>query len=198
MALVIPTAGTVTQQSSWPTFPSDPLNADQQTVLDLAWLKVEDGFDSLPGGPYLLDVTKKNFTAEKASLLFPYALAKVNYTIPNPPAPVFTLSDFPYKENHSLLAQALTLEIIQHLRRSYTEIPIPQGSGNITWLDRRDYEVRWKEIYDEEKEQFINMLRIFRRKFLRFGQGKGLVDSKQGRLVPIPMRVRVPRFMGYR
>ena len=90
------------------------------------------------------------------------------------------------------------LEIIQHLMRSYVEIPLPIGSGNITLLDRTTYEQRWHEIYEAEKEYFENMLRVFKRAYLQLGKSRGLVDSKQGRLVPIPMRVRYPRFMGYR
>jgi hypothetical protein len=85
-----------------------------------------------------------------------------------------------------------------HLIRSYTEIPAPVGSGNITLLDRTTYEQRWMEIYQAEDEQFKNSLRVFKRQFLQLGKARGLVDSKQGRLVPIPMRVRYPRFMGYR
>ena len=70
--------------------------------------------------------------------------------------------------------------------------------GNITLLDRTTYEQRWHEIYEAEKEYFENMLRVFKRAYLQLGKSRGLVDSKQGRLVPIPMRVRYPRFMGYR
>jgi hypothetical protein len=198
MALTIPTAGTVTMQGQYPTIPSGVLTPEQQTALDLAWLKVEDGFDSMPGGPYLLDITRKNFSQEKSSLLFPFALNRINYTFPNPPSPNFNLSTFPWQASHILMAQSLTLEIILHLMRSYTEIPLPTGSGNITLLDRTTYEQRWTEIYQVEEEQFKNALRVFKRQFLQLGKARGLVDSKQGRLVPIPMRVRYPRFMGYR
>ena len=198
MALTIPSAGTATMQGIYPTIPNGILTPEQQTVLDLAWLKVEDGFDSIPGGPYLLDITRKNFSQEKASLLFPFALERINYTFPNPPTPVFTLTDFPWRDHHTLMAQSMTLEIIQHLMRSYSEIPLPIGSGNITLLDRTTYQQRWKEIFTTEEEFFKNSLRVFKRSYLQLGKARGLVDSKQGRLVPIPMRVRYPRFMGYR
>jgi hypothetical protein len=198
MALTIPTPNDETMQGEYPTIPSGQLTAEQQTTLDLAWLKVEDCFDSIPGGPYLLDISRKNFSQQKTALLFPYALARINYTFPNPPTPIFDLSDFPYGNHHTLFAQSLVLEIIQHLMRSYVEIPLPIGSGNITLLDRTTYEQRWHEIYEAEKEYFENMLRVFKRAYLQLGKSRGLVDSKQGRLVPIPMRVRYPRFMGYR
>lgn len=198
MALTIPSASNTTMQGVYPTIPSGTLTPEQQTSLDLAWLKVEDGFDSLPGGPYLLDITRKNFTEQKASLLFPFALERINYTFPNPPSPIFTLTDFPWKDHHVLFAQSMTLEIVHHLIRSYVEIPLPTGSGNITLLDRTTYQQRWKEIYSVEEEQFKNALRVFKRSYLQLGKARGLVDSKQGRLVPIPMRVRYPRFMGYR
>lgn len=198
MALTIPGSAASNMQGIYPTIPSGTLTPEQQTALDLAWLKVEDGFDSIPGGPYLLDITRKNFSAQKASLFFPFALERINYTFPNPSSPIFTLTDFPWKDHHVLMAQGLTLEIIHHLIRSYSEIPLPVGSGNITLLDRTTYQQRWKEIYDTEEEQFKNALRVFKRSYLQLGKARGLVDSKQGRLVPIPMRVRYPRFMGYR
>ena len=198
MALTIPGTASMTMQGSYPTIPYGTLTPEQQTALDLAWLRVEDGFDSLPGGPYLLDISRKNFDEQKASLLFPFALNRINNTFPNPPSPHFNLTTFPWQENHVLMAQAMTLEIIMHLIRSYTEIPAPVGSGNITLLDRTTYEQRWMEIYQVEEEQFKNSLRVFKRGFLQLGKARGLVDSKQGRLVPIPMRVRYPRFMGYR
>lgn len=199
MALTIPTASTQPSlQSSYPTIPSGELTPEQQFALDLAWLKVEDGFDSIPGGPYLYDISRKNFNQEKMALLFPYALERINYTFPNPPSPHFNLNDFPWKDYHTLMGQALTLEIIHHLIRSYVEVPMPTGSGNITYLDRTTYQDRWREIYGAEEEQFKNTLRVFKRSYLQLGKARGLVDSKQGRLVPIPMRVRYPRFMGYR
>ena len=199
MALTIPTASTGTNmQQVYPTIPSGQLTPDQQFVLDLAWLKVEDGFDSVPGGPYLYDISRKNFSEQKSALLFPFALERINYTFPNPPSPIFNLTTFPWKDHHTLMGQAMTLEIIHHLIRSYVEIPLPTGSGNITLLDRTTYTQRWKEIYATEEEQFKNALRVFKRAYLQLGSARGLVDSKQGRLVPIPMRVRYPRFMGYR
>lgn len=198
MALTIPGTASTSMQGSYRTIPYGNLTPDQQTVLDLAWLKVEDGFDSMPGGPYLLDITRKNFSEQKSALLFPFALQRINYTFPNPSAPLFNLTDFPWDLHHTLMAQSMTLEVILHLIRSYTEIPAPIGSGNITLLDRTTYEQRWTDIYNLEDEQFKNALRVFKRGYLQLGKARGLVDSKQGRLVPIPMRVRYPRFMGYR
>jgi len=199
MALTIPSASTATSmQEVYPTIPSGELTAEEQFSLDLAWLKVEDGFDSIPGGPYLYDISRKNFSQQKSALLFPFALERINYTFPNPPTPHFTLTDFPWKDHHTLMAQAMTLEIIHHLIRSYVEVSLPIGSGNITLLDRSTYQNRWREIYGAEEEQFKKALRVFKRGYLQLGKARGLVDSKQGRLVPIPMRVRYPRFMGYR
>lgn len=192
--LPIPGSGSYHQ---FPIVPTDPLTAQQQTILDLAWLKVEDGFDSMPGGPYLLDVTKTQFSEQKMALLFPYALSRVNYTLPNPPTPTFDLNTFPYDANAPLLAQAMVLEIILHLIRSYVEHPDPLGSGNITWLSRKDYTERWQEIYKLEEEQFMNMLRVFKRAELNLGHAHGLLHWKAGRLMPLPMRTRTPRTFGW-
>jgi len=128
MALTIPGTAATTMQGIYPTTPSGNLTPEQQFALDLAWLKVEDGFDSLPGGPYLLDITRKSFNQQKSSLLMPFALQRINYTFPNPSTPIFDLVSFPWTDHHTLMAQALTLEIIQHLIRSYSEVPLPVGS----------------------------------------------------------------------
>lgn len=182
----------------FPTLPgSATLSPEQQTILDLAWLKVEDGFDSMPGGPYLYEVSKQQFNEQKMALLMPYALGRINFTIPNPPTPAFDLDTFPYAQHHVLFAQAMVLEIILHLIRSYVEQPDPLGSGNITWLSRKEYEQRWQEVYKLEQEQFMNMLRVFKRSQLNLGHAKGILHWKAGRLMPLPMRTRVPRTFGW-
>lgn len=182
----------------YPTLPgSATLTDEQQTILDLAWLKVEDGFDSMPGGPYLLEVTKQSFQEQKMALMMPFALSRINFTIPNPPSTIFDLTTFPYDKYHVLFAQAMVLEIITHLMRSYVEQPDPLGSGNITWLSRKDYIDRWKAIYDIEEEQFINILRVFKREQLNLGRAKGILHFKSGRLMPLSMRTRVPRTFGW-
>ena len=193
-SLTIP--GSATALVSYSDMPTATLTHDQQTCLNLAWLKVEDGFDSMPGGPYLLEVQKQNFGTQKMALLFPYALARINFTIPNPPSPAFDLNTFDWN-NHVLFAQAMVLEIVAHLRRSYVEMPVPEGEGNITWLSRYEYEQRWKEIYDQEAEQFLNILRPFKRAQLGLGRTRGILHWKAGRLMPLPMRTRVPRSFGW-
>ena len=193
----LPIPGSAASLVQYDDLPTDPLTPDQQTCLDLAWLKIEDGFDSMPGGPYLLDITKQNFSTQKSALLMPFALARINYTIPNPATPVFDLHSFDYANNHVLFAQALTLEIIMHLMRSYVEMPQPEGTGNITWLSRMEYKMRWEEMYKLEEEQFINYLRVWKRGQLNLGRTKGVLHFKAGRLMPLPMRSRTPRTFGW-
>ena len=96
-----------------------------------------------------------------------------------------------------ILVQSLVLEIILHLQRSYVEMPQPEGEGNITWLSRYEYKMRWQEIYELEEEQFINYLRVWKRGMLNLGRTKGVLHFKAGRLMPLPMRTRVPRTMGW-
>lgn len=193
--LPIPSRGAV-PATQFPSLPGTSLTDMQQTCLDLAWLKVEDAFDSFPGGPYLLQVSKQNFGEQKIALLFPFAFGRINSEIPNPPT-TFDANSFPYGTDAPLFAQALVLEIILHLIRSYVEQPDPQGSGNITWLSRKDYEQRWKEVWDLEHELFLEMLRAFKRKYLNLGRTKGVLHWKAGRLMPLPMRTRVPRTFGW-
>jgi hypothetical protein len=158
------------------TIPTE-LTPEQQTILDLAWLRVDDCFDSIPGGPWLRDVSKQQFGLEKSALLMPFAIDRINAG--NPPTN-FTLEDYPYTDDHTLLARSLAIEIIRHLMRSYVEQPLPQGGGNITYLSRRDYQQRWGEILQDELAEFKEMLKWFKRKYLGLGDRKGLIQVGWG------------------
>jgi hypothetical protein len=158
------------------TIPTE-LTPEQQTILDLAWLRVDDCFDSIPGGPRLRDVSKQQFGLEKSALLMPFAIDRINAG--NPPTN-FTLEDYPYTDDHTLLARSLAIEIIRHLMRSYVEQPLPQGGGNITYLSRRDYQQRWGEILQDELAEFKEMLKWFKRKYLGLGDRKGLIQVGWG------------------
>ena len=195
-SLTIP--GSAPALSSFPDLPGTVLTNDQQTVVDLAWLKIEDAFDSQYGGPYLQDITKNGWGPQKTALFFPFAMNRINYTIPNPiSGPFFNINTFDWANNYTLFAQALTLENLMHCVRSYVEMPQPEGTGNITWLSRMEYKMRWEEIYKQEEEQFLNWLRVFKRNQLNLGRVKGILHFKAGRLMPLPMRTRVPRTYGW-
>lgn len=158
-----------------------------------AWEKFEDLFDSEEGGPWLRDMTLSVFNKTKMENFIDDALIVINFQNPETS---FTLSEFVSETapiakttNAPILTQAIVLQIIRHLMRSYVEQPNPVGS-QISWHDRRDYLQRWKEVYAIEQEVFKQMLALWKRQFLGLGSTRTLVSSKAGRLIPAPMRTR--------
>lgn len=144
-------------------------------AIELTWLKLEDLFDSELGGPHLMDVTKAGFTRDKVALLLPDALYKINNTYQ--PATGYDSSTFPYDQHLPLLSQALLVQSIRHLMRSYVEQYNPVGSGNITYFDRRDYLNRWQQVYQVEDQQLEQWIDLFKRDQMGFGQTATLVGG---------------------
>jgi hypothetical protein len=162
--------------STDPLVVDDPLTEDQEYVLKMAWVKLDDLFDSMEGGPHLKDRSKTGFDAAKSSLLMGYALAKINYG--NPPL-AFTPATFPYDTDSIVLSQSLVIQIIMHLIRSYTEQPTPQGTG-YSRLSRKDYAQMWQSVLQTEQKEFEELVRIFRRKYLGLGHSAGLIRPRHG------------------
>lgn len=152
----------------------ETLTPDQEMAVKLAWVKLDDLFDSIEGGPHLKDRSLTGWDAAKTALLLPYVIGYINYG--QPPLD-FNLDTFPWDENGILVSQGLVVEIIKHLIRSYTEQPTPQGSGYAR-LSRKDYAQAWMPILEQEKEMFEMMLKFFRRSYLQLGSGAGLLTYK--------------------
>jgi hypothetical protein len=169
--------------------------AGEDGIVELAWMKLEDLFDSELGGPHLRDRTLANFNRDKLARLLPDAFYMVNATYQ--PAGSFDENTFPYIPHAPLLAQALLVSGIRHLMRSYVEQPNPVGGGQITYFDRRDYLQRWQSIYTIENQQFIEWMDLFKKDQMGYGQTSTLVGgyaSWYGRY-PRYMRGRYPYIM---
>lgn len=128
--------------------------------------------------------------------LLPDALYKIGATY----TPVMTYNEdnFPF-DNHSPLAtQALLVESIRHLMRSYVEQPLPVGS-NVTYFDRRDYLNRWQTIYTIENDMLIQWLDLFKMDMIGFGNTATLVGGYNSPAYRIPryMRGRYPYQIRY-
>lgn len=164
-------------------------------VANEAWEKFEDCFDAEDEGPWLRDMTLNFFNKSKMSKFIDDALLDIN--LQHPPTSLgvdYFVHDngdgsFLASADLPLLAEGIVLQIIRHLMRSYVEQPNPVGA-QIAWHDRRDYLQRWQVVYGMEKEQYMRMLALFKRRFLGLGQNKVLVASKAGRLIPAPLRTR--------
>lgn len=163
------------------TTPADP-------AVDLCWQKIEDCFDSEYGGPWLRDMTMANFSKDKVRDFVPDVLLEINAEMPQTE---FTSTSFPWAtdDGTSIFGLGLLVSTIRHLMRSYTEQP-DQSSSPTPHLDRTRYQQAWASVYAIEKERYDHILPLFKvRSFAQNGAAL-LVASKQGRLLPAPLRTR--------
>lgn len=168
-------------------------------IIDHAWMKLEDLFDSEDsesglGGPWLRDKTFKVFNRDKLARFLPDAL----YLINNEFQPVTDFDEVNWPVAHVPLAsQALMLEGIYHLIRSYVEQPMPAG-GQIAYFDRRDYMARWQSVLQSENDKLMKLMDVFKLQYTGFGSTSILVG---GYATPITRlsrfwRTRYPRYIG--
>lgn len=165
---------------------------DIEVTVDRAWMKLEDLFDSDLGGPHLRDRTLAIFDREKMKRLLPDAFYNINNYYQ--PATGYDETTFPYTGHGPLLSQALLVESIMHLMRSYVEQPAPVGAGTPTYFDRRDYLNRWGLILQGETRKLEMWLDLFKRGEMGFGQSSLLVGgyASYTNRVPRYMRGRYP------
>jgi hypothetical protein len=177
----------------------DPLAVpDAATGIDIpverAWMKLEDLFDSELGGPWLSDKTFAHFDQNKLKRLLPDAL----YLINNGIQPTTSFDDLNFPSAHyPLVTQALLIEGIYHLIRSYVEQPLPAGS-NISYFDRRDYLARWQSVLEKEENKFTQLVDIFKLEYTGFGATSILVGGYGTPLTRMSRywRMRLPRWIG--
>lgn len=176
------------------TFDSDN---DIDKTVDRAWMKLEDLFDSELGGPHLRDRTMASFDREKMKRLLPDALYNINnyYT----PSTGYDETTFPFAQHSPLLAQALLVETIYHLMRSYTEQAQPAGAGMPTYFDRRDYLNRWQSVLTGEENRLNMWMDLFKREQMGFGSSSLLVGGYASYTSRYPryMRGRYPYIYRY-
>jgi hypothetical protein len=173
-----------------------------EIVVDEVWFRLEDCFDSIEGGPWLRDITLAHFDKLKIARFIPETLLDINVQMPPTTAVItdFTTPQANGEPNALLpiLAKGVLCKTIMHLVRSYSEQPVPQG-GQIVYEDRTRYKDNWMAVYKSEHEDYITMVRLWKRGFLHLGHSALLVSSKAGRLFPYgTMRSRnVGRGVGY-
>jgi len=171
--------------------PFEVVNSAIKVVADGVWTKLEDCFDAEDEGPWVQDVTMNFFREEKIEKFINDALFDINYQ--NPPTGLtianFVNTDNTVTSNYPLLVQAVFVQALRHIMRSYVEQPMPTGA-QIAWQDRRDYLQRWQSMYELEMQQYLRWVALYKRGFLQLGHSKLLVSAKAGRLIPAPMRGR--------
>lgn len=172
-------------------------DTDVDSVVDRSWMKLEDLFDSELGGPHLRDRTMATFSRDKMARLLPDALYNINNYYQ--PSTAYTETDFPYSTQTPLLSQALLVETIRHLMRSYTEQPQPMGQGTPTYFDRRDYLNRWQLVLQQEEDRLTMWMDLFKRGLMGFGHTSILVGgyASYSSRYPRYMRGRYPYIYHY-
>ncbi len=152
----------------------DALDPGMKQIVDDTWIKFSDIFDSPEGGPNLQTYYQSHFSRNRLAQLLRTAVGLLNTTAQ--PFQTYGLDNFPVAQWGPLLGQALYVEVIKHLTRSYVEQPAFVG-GNVTRLDRRDYLDRWQSILVDERKQLKQQLDTFKISNMGLGKPKILVSG---------------------
>lgn len=130
-------------------------------AIDLAWIYIEDCFDSEIGGPWLRDQTLARFDKDKIQKFLPKVLYDINMY---QPITNYTAESFPYNDHigTAIVAQGLLVNTAKHLMRSYAEQPDVTNSP-AGFLNRQRYLDVWKAIYDVENEEYQRMIDEWKR-----------------------------------
>lgn len=155
----------------------DNLPPEMKTVVDDVWIRFADLFDSPLGGPNLQTYFQSHFSRGRVAQLLKVAVGLLNTTAQ--PFQTYSIDmpgQFPVAQWGSLLEQALYVEVLKHLVRSYVEQPMFMG-GNVTRLDRRDYMDRWKMVLDDERQTLKGQLDIFKISNMGLGKPRVLVSG---------------------
>lgn len=157
-------------------------------AVDIAWLKIEDCFDSEFGGPWLRDMTMRVFDKNKIREFGPTVLLQINQQMPFTD---YTIDGFPWGSGDAtaLFGQGLLVETIRHLMRSYAEQPDVTGSP-VAFMDRKRYEQSWQSVYTIEEQLFERWLNRWKLRSYDITHASLLLGSKAGRMLPAPMRSR--------
>lgn len=157
----------------------DNLAENMRLVVDGAWMRFEDLFDSPFGGPNLQTYFQTKFDRGSVAKLLRVAVGRLNTAAQ--PHQSYTLDGdggaaFPTAQWGALLEQALYVEVIKHLRRSYVEQPSLEGS-TVTRLNRRDYMDRWGMILVDEEALLKEQMDTFKIASMGLGRPHVMVSG---------------------
>lgn len=166
-----------------PTY--DALSDGEQSVVQQVNWQFGDLYDSVNGGPHLIEEFQTHFGYERIAQIAHLALNKINFTrypittfsigaststtsslSPNSPLATSGTMAGPFPPSwYGVLQEGTYIETLKHLIRSYVEQPQISGA-TITYTDRRDYVQRWSSVLAAEEEDYKNMLIYFKRALL--------------------------------
>jgi len=148
----------------------DMLSEYEKEVVFNIYHKVSDNFDSMEGGPYLWEVIQAAFNPFEtiSRLMHTDAITYINFSKQPAFFPPFQVGVQARKKLPlnmlGLLDKAVSVEFYKHLSRSYIEIPQVQNVATGR-MERRDYRERWRQQWQDEKEELDSMLRLIKRRY---------------------------------
>lgn len=154
----------------------DALEPPWRAVVEATWVRFADLFDSPLGGPNLQVYAQTRFGRNRMAQLLRQAVGRLN-TISQPHQSYAVNDDFPFDQWGPLVEQALYVEVIKHLVRSYVEQPDVVLTSAISRLDRRDYMQRWQSMLAIEQEDLTAQLDSFKIASMGLGHAKVLVSG---------------------
>jgi hypothetical protein len=158
-----------------PTY--EALNDGEKGVIRQVAQMFEDLYDSVEGGPHLKEEFQTHFGTERIAQMMELAMNRINITsqpYTNYNIGAGTGPRFP-ESGYSLLVMGTYLEVVRHLIRSYTEMPTMQGSPGVAFYDRSNYVSRWRDILNDESEDYKAAVRSFKRSLMGLGGGALIV-----------------------
>jgi hypothetical protein len=154
----------------------DNLAPGFKEVVEQAWVRFADLFDSPFGGPHLQVYMQANFGRQRLATLLGQAIGRLNI-IAQPHMTYGLDREFPFAQWGPLLTYALNIEVIRHLVRSYTEQPEIILGTSVSRTDRRDYMQRWMQVLEIEERDYQLMLENFKMAHMGLGNVSVLVSG---------------------
>jgi hypothetical protein len=160
-----------------PTY--DGFNDAEKGAVQMILNLFADSYDSTTGGPHLIEEFQTKFNNERIAQLLNWAVQKMNMT--KQPITNWMLSSpgqaSTFPPNYwGLLIMGGYLEVLRHLIRSYTE-QWDVRNADVAYLDRRDYQDRWRMVLKDEEKSFDDMLTLVKRKAMGLGSTSMLVSG---------------------
>jgi hypothetical protein len=155
----------------------DSLSADFKAIVESVWERFADLHDSPNGGPNLLIYYQTHMDRGRLAGLLKVAIGQLNTRAqPFMSFTTDTTAPFPFLQWGALLEQALYIEVIKHLMRSYTEEPALEG-GTVARQDRRDYQQRWAMMLEVEAPVLKEMFDHFKISMMGLSRPRVLVSG---------------------
>ena len=162
----------------------DSLSPPFQQMVEDVYIKIADGYDSAFGGTNLASWPQVHFGRGRIAQLMIQAVQHLN--VMSQPGMVYSANGvspmgggaplFPINQFAGLLNTATTIEVIKHLKRSYTEDPDWQGPSSAR-LSRRDYQQRWDDNLRDEQADYKAQLDTFKIAYMFNGSPRVLIQG---------------------